>query len=540
MSARIRSPERPISPSQKPDFHRTRECGRRKPEHTALAKEPPPILRQVRDQRAFVVGTNGDLSESRKVSGSCFDDEALSTYASPNNPRSKEGAYDVPRPGATSASGAASPSSPTAVRRRAQEILAIRRRVRQQQQQQQQRRQYSPPSAVASPTPTPPPTPPLSLAPRTSRATLSGVRSEGPVRGNYDENFESDASDTLCSQRPISLCPQRIDKEDAYGESESGRGHGMYGDLYDNEGLFLRNTGYDIARGEIRSEDNDGGDYCRDEVFRRGDTVDGQHKHSSSPSSRQQKGRGSTTPSENGVHSQAVICPMYAVGTDTWEAESRHRSPGDDRYDTDGVWTNRDMDTTVEYVVQAGVSQVPSQSDTGCSSNVSGASKQWGWSGTVSPCVVSRSEHRFTVTDEVEDETLQLQQQHRNRCHLRPNPQPPDVCEEYKKGMDMQDEKLRDDQYRRECAVLAGTAKIVLALSALEYRRMSARFYRWKRLRGSHARKVAPFLREGGEARVTGVAKGRRDIGVPATAGNQMARRGRNFPRKQRTKRFIP
>lgn len=36
--------------------------------------------------------------------------------------------------------------------------------------------------------------------------------------------------------------------------------------------------------------------------------------------------------------------------------------------------------------------------------------------------------------------------------------------------------------YRRDCAVLAGTAKIVFALVALEHRRVSLRFYRWKRM----------------------------------------------------------
>ncbi|CAN0547641.1 unnamed protein product, partial [Ectocarpus sp. 12 AP-2014] len=37
--------------------------------------------------------------------------------------------------------------------------------------------------------------------------------------------------------------------------------------------------------------------------------------------------------------------------------------------------------------------------------------------------------------------------------------------------------------YRRDCAVLAGTAKIVFALMAVEHRRVSCRFYRWKRAR---------------------------------------------------------
>ncbi|CAM9279052.1 unnamed protein product, partial [Laminaria digitata] len=37
--------------------------------------------------------------------------------------------------------------------------------------------------------------------------------------------------------------------------------------------------------------------------------------------------------------------------------------------------------------------------------------------------------------------------------------------------------------YRRDCAVLAGTAKIIFALVAVEHRRVSSRFYRWKRAR---------------------------------------------------------
>lgn len=40
-----------------------------------------------------------------------------------------------------------------------------------------------------------------------------------------------------------------------------------------------------------------------------------------------------------------------------------------------------------------------------------------------------------------------------------------------------------DASYRRDCAVLAGTAKVVFALVALEHRRVSSRFYRWKRTR---------------------------------------------------------
>lgn len=45
------------------------------------------------------------------------------------------------------------------------------------------------------------------------------------------------------------------------------------------------------------------------------------------------------------------------------------------------------------------------------------------------------------------------------------------------------EEEESDSSYRRDCAVLAGTAKIVFALLALEHRGMSSRFYRWKRTR---------------------------------------------------------
>ncbi|CAM9654854.1 unnamed protein product, partial [Hapterophycus canaliculatus] len=45
------------------------------------------------------------------------------------------------------------------------------------------------------------------------------------------------------------------------------------------------------------------------------------------------------------------------------------------------------------------------------------------------------------------------------------------------------EEKDTDASYRRDCAVLAGTAKIVFALVALEHRTISSRFYRWKRKR---------------------------------------------------------
>ncbi|CAB1098751.1 unnamed protein product [Ectocarpus sp. CCAP 1310/34] len=46
-------------------------------------------------------------------------------------------------------------------------------------------------------------------------------------------------------------------------------------------------------------------------------------------------------------------------------------------------------------------------------------------------------------------------------------------------------EKDTGSSYRRDCAVLAGTAKIVFALMAVEHRRVSCRFYRWKRTRSS-------------------------------------------------------
>lgn len=46
-----------------------------------------------------------------------------------------------------------------------------------------------------------------------------------------------------------------------------------------------------------------------------------------------------------------------------------------------------------------------------------------------------------------------------------------------------EEEEDTGSSYRRDCAVLAGTAKIVFALMALEHRRVSSRFYRWKRTR---------------------------------------------------------
>lgn len=52
----------------------------------------------------------------------------------------------------------------------------------------------------------------------------------------------------------------------------------------------------------------------------------------------------------------------------------------------------------------------------------------------------------------------------------------------YKEGYSIDDDEAkRILSYRRDCAMLAGTAKIVLALAALEHRRMSSSFYRWKR-----------------------------------------------------------
>lgn len=49
------------------------------------------------------------------------------------------------------------------------------------------------------------------------------------------------------------------------------------------------------------------------------------------------------------------------------------------------------------------------------------------------------------------------------------------------------DEAKRLVAYRRDCAMLAGTTKIVLALVALEHRRLSSRFYRWKRVHRYYA-----------------------------------------------------
>lgn len=46
-----------------------------------------------------------------------------------------------------------------------------------------------------------------------------------------------------------------------------------------------------------------------------------------------------------------------------------------------------------------------------------------------------------------------------------------------------EDDRRLSSSYRRDCAVLAGTAKIAFALVALEHRRVSLRFYRWKRMR---------------------------------------------------------
>ncbi|CAM9363547.1 unnamed protein product, partial [Ectocarpus sp. 8 AP-2014] len=54
---------------------------------------------------------------------------------------------------------------------------------------------------------------------------------------------------------------------------------------------------------------------------------------------------------------------------------------------------------------------------------------------------------------------------------------------ESRAAVDNGEEEDTGSSYRRDCAVLAGTAKIVFALMALEHRRVSCRFYRWKRTR---------------------------------------------------------
>ncbi|CAM9194916.1 unnamed protein product [Ectocarpus sp. 4 AP-2014] len=51
--------------------------------------------------------------------------------------------------------------------------------------------------------------------------------------------------------------------------------------------------------------------------------------------------------------------------------------------------------------------------------------------------------------------------------------------------------------YRRDCAVLAGTAKIVFALMAVEHRRVSCRFYRWKRTRSPSYRQRRKYRSSG-------------------------------------------
>ncbi|CAM9271024.1 unnamed protein product, partial [Ectocarpus fasciculatus] len=54
---------------------------------------------------------------------------------------------------------------------------------------------------------------------------------------------------------------------------------------------------------------------------------------------------------------------------------------------------------------------------------------------------------------------------------------------ESRAAVENEEEEDTGSSYRRDCAVLAGTAKIVFALMALEHRRVSSRFYRWKRTR---------------------------------------------------------
>lgn len=58
-------------------------------------------------------------------------------------------------------------------------------------------------------------------------------------------------------------------------------------------------------------------------------------------------------------------------------------------------------------------------------------------------------------------------------------------------------EEESDSSYRRDCAVLAGTAKIVFALLALEHRGVSSRFYRWKRTRDRPPKDRQQHHREG-------------------------------------------
>ena len=60
-------------------------------------------------------------------------------------------------------------------------------------------------------------------------------------------------------------------------------------------------------------------------------------------------------------------------------------------------------------------------------------------------------------------------------------------------------EEESDSSYRRDCAVLAGTAKIMFALLALEHRGVSSRFYRWKRTRHRLQKDRSSIVRATGE-----------------------------------------
>lgn len=74
-------------------------------------------------------------------------------------------------------------------------------------------------------------------------------------------------------------------------------------------------------------------------------------------------------------------------------------------------------------------------------------------------------------------------------------------------NIDDDDEAKQLLLYRRDCAILAGTAKIVLALAASEHRRIYSRFYQWKRVH-----RYADDERGGTSLRIEQVGPKERDV----------------------------
>lgn len=415
------------------------------------------------DQGISIGGDDDD--QGIKERDLCSEDEALSSCTWPNNPCSNDAH--------TSAHGTPAASPSQIMVPGAEEIAAIRHSVRQQQEQ----------SLLLLPPPPP-------LAHEMSSVTCSGVAAKEPDNEKFDD-FEGIHSSSLSHEATFSFRRNEARNNAGGGSAKGPYGHG------EREGSFLRENS-DIAADESRNIDD-----SQDPVFRGPEAATFQDRQPS----RLQGVRWLAC--KNRADSSAA-CPIYAVGAGAWEAESRQNYP-DDRSNTTHYMTMPpygDENTAGHCLMPTHARQDGLLRENRAPSEASKAPAPL-TSSTMAPGVVSYSlEQESTAELELEEEEPQQQQeqQPRHHEHRRHHGHRHHSHHQQSRGVSKEEEveteeleitlrsaeDTRQEEYRRECAVLAGTAKIVFALSALEYRRVSARFFRWKRRQRINSREERP------------------------------------------------